>query len=340
VDGDIVVDAIPDPGYVHRGEEKMCEVRTYIQNIPHLERPVILDSTGIILPYCLAAEELLDLTAKIPERATWLRMLFNEFNRIISHLYWLGIQGIFTGHSTMFMWAMGDREYFIDLAGMASGARVTFAYMVPGGVRNDTPWGFEEKVLRVCAYFDARLEEYRKIYFENPVFEKRTMDVGVLPRRDAIDLGCVGPTLRASGVKADTRKDDPYCFYDQVDFEVPVYREGDAWARCWVHWHELRQSVNIIRQIISKMRPGPVRVPLRGQLRGRRGEAYARAEAARGTLSYHIISDGGQYPYRVRISVPSFRNLPAMPRVLIGYKLADVPVSFWSLDYWPVEADK
>lgn len=340
LDGDIVIKCIPDPGYVHRGEEKMCEYRTYIQNIPHLERPVILDSCGILFPYVLAVEELLGLSEKVPERAQYLRVIMAEFNRIISHLYWLAIQGIFTGHSTMFMWATGDREYFIDLAAMASGARVTFAYYVPGGVRCDVPPSWEDKVLKICEYFEVRLQEYRKIYFENPVFEKRTMDVGFLSKADAIALGCVGPTLRASGVKSDVRIDEPYSLYDTFEFSVPVMQEGDSWARCWVCFYEMLESVNIIKQAIRNMRPGPVRLPLRGQLRGRVGEAYARTEAARGCMSYHIISDGGPHPYRVRISTPSFRNLPAIRKVIEGYRLADVPVSFWSLNYWPVEADK
>ena len=338
IDGDTIVDMKPDPGYVHRGAEKMCEYRTYIQNIPHLERPVIIDSSGILFPYVLAAEELIGIQA--PERGQYIRIIMAELNRIISHMYWLSIYGIFLGHSTMFMWPMGDRELFIDLAESIGGTRVTFSFFVPGGVRNDLPSGFKENALKTFAYFEKRIKEYEKIYFNNPLVLKRTQGVGVLKSADAISLGVTGPNLRASGIASDTRKDEPYSMYDTIDFELPVYKEGDSYSRAWVRLRELSESMNIIRQALDKMPSGPVKHPLRGQIKGKVGEAFVRTEAARGTMFYHIISDGGKYPYRVKISVPSFRNLIAMPFLLIGYRLADMPAIYWSLDYWPVEADK
>lgn len=338
VDGDIIVKVKPDPGYVHRGAEKMCEVRTYIQNIPHLERPVIIDSCGILFAYVLAAEKLIGIQP--PPRAQYIRIIMAELNRIISHMYWLSIYGIFMGHSTMFMWPMGDRELFIDLAASIGGARVTFSYFIPGGVRNDIPPGFKEKALKTFDYFVKRLKEYEKIYFNNPLVLKRTQGVGVLKREDAISLGVTGPNLRASGVASDTRKDEPYSMYDTIGFDIPTYREGDSYSRAWVRLEEMRESMKIMRQVLDKMEAGPVKQPMRGQIKGKVGEAFARTEAARGTMFYHIVSDGGKFPYRVKISVPSFRNLIAMSHLLEGNRLADMPVIYWGLDYWPVEADR
>ncbi len=340
LEGDMITQAIPDPGFVHRGAEKMAEYRNYIQNIPHLERPVILDSTGILFPYTLAVEDLLSLTDKVPERAKYIRILMAEFNRIISHEYFLAIEGIFLGHSTQFVWSTGDREAFIDLAASLSGARVTFSYLVPGGVRTDTPPGFEERTLKACAYMEERLKDYRRMLYDSPFMKMRMEKVGVISRNDAIAYGLAGPTARACGVKTDVRKDEPYSLYDTVDFQVPVREEGDSMARVLVHLDEMGESCSIIRQVLKKMQPGPVKFAMKGQMRGRVGEAYARTEAARGMMSYHIISDGLPNPYRVKIDTPSSRNLAIMPKLFKGLHLADLPVTLESLDFWPVEADR
>jgi len=338
IEGDTIVDCVPDPGYVHRGAEKQTEYRTFLQSIPLLERSSLTDVTNIIMPFSMAAEELMGI--QIPPRAQYLRMIMSENQRILSHLYWLGIQGIFLGHSTVFMWPLGDRELFIDLGQMIGGARITYSYAIPGGVRNDMPDNFKDRALKVFDYFESRLKDYEKIFFNNPLVLKRTQGVGVLPRAEAIRLGVVGQTLRASGVKSDTRIDEPYNFYKDINFEVPTYNSCDTWARCMVHLAEMRQSMNIMRQCLGKMPQGPVRVRLSPQQRAQAGEAYTRVEAARGALAFHIISDGTTRPYRVKISVPSFRNLIALSRLLIGSHVADMPAIYWSLDYWPVEADR
>jgi NADH-quinone oxidoreductase subunit D len=340
LDGDVISDAVPDPGFVHRGAEKMSEYRNYIQNIPHLERPVILDSTGILFPYTLAVEDLLGLNDKVPERAKYIRILMAEFNRIISHEYFLAIEGIFLGHSTQFIWSTGDREAFIDLAASLSGARVTFSYLVPGGVRTDTPDGFEDRTLKACAYLEERLKDYRRMLFDSPFMKMRMREVGIISAQDVVKYGLVGPVARASGVNTDVRKDEPYSLYDTIDFQVPLYKEGDDMARVLVHLDEMEQSCRIIRQALKKMQPGPVKFAMKGQLRGRVGESYARTEAARGMMSFHIISDGLPEPYRVKIDTPSNRNLSIMPKLFKGLHLADLPATFQSLDYWPVESDR
>lgn len=338
IEGDTIVDCVPDPGYVHRGAEKQTEYRSFLQSIPMLERSSLTDVTNIIMPFSMGAEQLMGI--EVPARAQYLRMIMSENQRILSHLYWLGIQGVFLGHSTVFMWPLGDRELFIDLGQMIGGARITYSYAIPGGVRNDMPDNFKDRALKVFDYFENRLKDYEKIFFNNPLVLKRTQGVGVLPRDDAIRLGVVGQTLRASGVKSDTRIDEPYNFYKDVNFEVPSYDSCDTWARCMVHLVEMRQSMNIMRQCLDKMPQGPVRVKLSPQQRAQAGESYTRVEASRGALAFHMISEGSTKPYRVKISVPSFRNLIALPRLMIGSHVADMPAIYWSLDYWPVEADR
>ena len=339
VDGDYIVSCDPDPGYVHRGEEKMAEYRNYIQNIPHLERPVIHDSCNILYPYCLAVEDLLGI--EVPERARYIRVIASELNRCIYTLYWLAIYGIFLGHSTMFMWPAGDRELFIDLLEAMSGARVTHAYLVPGGVRNDLPANFEERCLRQVNYFEKRIKEYEDIFYQNPLLKARTEDTGILSRTDAIRLGTTGSVLRASGVDFDIRKKEPYDVYENLDFETVVMKEGDSYARSRVPYLEMFESCRIIKDALRKMpKSGSVRTKLKPNPKGGNDEAYRRVESGRGSLGFHVISNNRPEPYRVKISVGSFRNLICIPYLLKGEKLGNMLSVYWSLNYWPVEADR
>jgi NADH-quinone oxidoreductase subunit D len=339
LDGDYIVFCDPDPGYVHRGEEKMSEYRNFIQNIPHLERPVIHDSTNITYSYSLAVEELCSI--EVPRRGQFIRAIASELNRQVYTLYWLAIYGIFLGHSTMFMWPMGDRELFIDLLEALTGARVTHAFNIPGGVRNDMPEGFKDRCLRQVAYFEKRLKEYEDIFYNNPLFRQRTEEVGILTKDDAISLGVAGSVLRASGVPLDIRKAEPYDVYNEVDFKVQYMKSGDSFARSMVPFLDMRESCHIIRQLLDKIpQAGEVRAKLQPNPKGPPGESYKRIESGRGALGYYIISDGTPRPYRVKISVPSFRNMLALPFLLVGSKLADMPSIYWSLNYWPVEADR
>jgi len=339
VDGDYIVSCDPDPGYVHRGEEKMAEYRNYIQNIPHLERPVIHDSSNILYPYCLGVEELLGI--EVPERAKYIRVIAAELNRCIYILYWLAIYGIFLGHSTMFMWPAGDRELFIDLLEAMSGARVTHAYLIPGGVRNDLPSNFEERCLRQVEYFEKRLKEYEAIFYQNPILKARTEGSGILSRTDAIRLGTTGSVLRASGVDFDVRKKEPYDVYENLDFQTIVMKEGDSYARSRVPYLEMFESCRIIKDALRKMpKSGSVRTKLKPNPKGGNDEVYRRVESGRGALGYYIVSNNRPEPYRVKISVGSFRNLICMPYLLKGEKLGNMPAVYWGLNYWPVEADR
>ncbi|HET7336808.1 MAG TPA: NADH-quinone oxidoreductase subunit D [Candidatus Nitrosotalea sp.] len=339
VDGDYIVSCDPDPGYVHRGEEKMAEYRNYIQNIPHLERPVIHDSSNILYPYCLGVEELLGI--EVPERAKYIRVIAAELNRCIYILYWLAIYGIFLGHSTMFMWPAGDRELFIDLLEAMSGARVTHAYLVPGGVRNDLPSNFEERCLRQVEYFEKRLKEYEAVFYQNPLLKARTEGSGILSRTDAIRLGTTGSVLRASGVDFDVRKKEPYDVYENLDFQTIVMKEGDSYARSRVPYLEMFESCRIIKDALRKMpKSGSVRTKLKPNPKGGNDEVYRRIESGRGAIGYYIVSNNRPEPYRVKISVGSFRNLICMPYLLKGEKLGNMPAVYWGLNYWPVEADR
>jgi NADH-quinone oxidoreductase subunit D len=339
IDGDYIVYCDPDPGYVHRGEEKMCEYRNVIQNIPHLERPVIHDSNNITYSYSLAVEELVGI--EVPRRAQYIRALASELNRQVYTLYWLAIYGIFLGHSTMFMWPTGDRELLIDLLEALTGARVTHAYNIPGGVRNDMPDGFKDRCLRQLRYLQKRFKEYEDIFYNMPLFRQRTEGVAVLSKEDAIKLGVTGSVVRASGVPYDIRKAEPYDIYNELDFKVQYMKTGDCFARSYVPFLDMKESCHIIEQLLDKMpQSGEVRTKLQPNPKGPPGEAYRRVESGRGALGYYIVSDGTPKPYRVKMSVGSFRNMLALPYLLVGQKMADMPATYWSLNYWPVEADR
>ena len=241
----------------------------------------------------------------------------------------------------MFMWPVGDRELFIDLLEKMTGARVTHSYFVPGGIRNDVPPNFEDVCLRYVNYFEKRIKEYADVFYDNPILISRTNDTGILSKEDAIKLGTTGSVLRASGVDFDIRKKEPYDVYEEMDFDTNVLKEGDSYARSKIPWLDMFQSCRIIRDALQKMpKSGSVRVKLKPNPKGGDAEVYRRVESGRGALGMHIVSKGKPQPYRLKMSVGSFRNLIAMPHLLTGEKLGNLPPVYWSLNYWPVEADR
>ncbi len=362
LDGDIVVKVDPDIGFVHRTSEWLSERREFIKAIPIVERIMLPDTIHANLSYITTLERLLGLEA--PPRAQYLRTLAAEINRITSHLYGIGIFGIFLGSSTVYMWAFGDREPFIDLMEMLTGARITYSYIIPGGVRWDMPKGFKERAEKVLEYMEKRLKDYDDIWVKNPVVQSRCVNVGVIDKTNAIRLGVVGPNLRASGVYYDTRKHDPYAAYQNVDFEVPTFKNGDAYDRLLIRVEEIKQSMKIIKQVLKDMPEGKIidegtykqlnpvmkkvyderaRVmfpAFYNHMRPQPGEATGRVEAGRGEIFFYLRSDGGKYPYRFRWVTPSFRNLPFFTHVAVGYRLADLPAIYGSVDYFPPEADR
>jgi len=336
VDGDIVVNASPSVGYTHRSIEKLAEYRRYFQIVPLVERICNLDSFNVTLGYVQAVEELMGIVP--PERAQFIRVIMSELNRITSHLYWLALFGIMPGQPTMLMWPIADRELFLDLAEMVTGSRVTYSYFTIGGVRADLPSDLSNRALKTLDYFEKRLKVYDKMLYRSKLYEMRNRDVGVMRKADAINLGVVGPNLRGSGVKVDTRKDEPYQVYDRFEFEVPTEEAGDAEARAKVRFHEMEQSINIVRQALDKLPEGPFQV--KAPFRAPPGEVYKKVEAARGELGFYIVSDGTDKPYRLKISSPSFRNLAAFPFLMRDVTMADIPVIYFSLDPFPLDIDR
>ncbi|MEM1517915.1 MAG: NADH-quinone oxidoreductase subunit D [Nitrososphaerota archaeon] len=366
--GDTVLSLEPDIGFVHRGEEKLCEYKTWITNIPHLERPAILDAAGLLYPYCLAVEKLMGVDP--PLRAKYIRPIVAELNRIGSHFYYFALYGVFLGLTTTFMWAFGDREFIVDLVQFMGGQRITHSYFVPGGVRNDVPkkvpsglvkqfraWyrdatgkspnedeltdDFQKYVLRVMEFLDARLDHYWDLILDNALFMDRTVNVGKLTAQEAVKLGAVGVTLRACGIKRDVRIDEPYDAYKEFKFEVPIRSEGDSYARAVVAFEEMRQSIRIITQAVEALPEGPVKNKQHPvNIRVPAGEAIGRAEAAHGENVYYVRSDGTDRPYRVRMLTPSFRNLIVIPYLARGAKIAEIPAIYWSQNVWPVEWDR
>lgn len=363
LNGDIIVDADLDVGYVHRSVEKLSEVRNYMHLIPLVERPAILDSIHMNLGYIMAVEKILGVD--VPERAQYLRTLAAEINRIASHLYGTGILAIFLGHSTGFMWGFGDREVWVEILQALTGARVTNSYIIPGGVRRDLTPAIKEMIEKAIAYQRKKVQDWYKIFVKNPNIRDRLENVGVMTRENAIKWGAVGPNLRASGVYYDVRKIEPYAAYDKVDFEIPVYKEGDAYARLLVRFEEIEQSMRILEQVIKNIPEGNIlsdrffkqipptrlkkwwegqrRVVFPGyyaSFRPPRGEAISRVEAARGELVYYVVSDGSPHPYRLRMITPSYRLIYVFKELAKGARYADLVAIYGSLDYFPPEADR
>jgi len=363
LNGDIIVDAELDPGYVHRAVEKLSEIRTYMQLIPLVERPGILDSINMNLGYVMAVEKILGVD--VPERALYLRTLAAEVNRIASHLYGTGIFAIFLGHSTGFMWGFGDREVWVEILQALTGARVSNSYIIPGGVRRDLTPSIKEMIEKAITYQRKKVQDWYKIFVRNPNIRDRLENVGVMTRENAIKWGAVGPNLRASGVYYDVRKIEPYAAYDKVDFEIPVYKEGDAYARLLVRFAEIEQSMRILEQVIKNIPEGNIlsdrffkQIPptrLKKHWEGQRkvvfpgyyasfrspkGEAVTRVEAARGELLYYVVSDGSAHPYRLRMITPSYRNIYVFEQLAKGSRYADLVAIYGSLDYFPPEADR
>jgi NADH-quinone oxidoreductase subunit D len=363
LNGDIIEDVDLDVGYVHRAVEKLSEVRTYMQLIPLVERPAILDSIHMNLGYIIAVEKILGVD--VPERAQYLRTLAAEVNRIASHLYGAGILAIFLGHSTGFMWGFGDREVWVEILQALTGARVTNSYIIPGGVRRDLTPAIKEMIEKAIAYQRRKLKDWYKIFVRNPNIRSRLENVGVMSKENAIKWGAVGPNLRASGVYYDVRKIEPYAAYDKVDFEIPVYKEGDAYARLLVRFEEVEQSMRILEHVIKQIPEGSIlsdrffkQIPptrlkkwWEGQkkvvfpgyyasFRPPKGEAVSRVEAARGELVYYVVSDGSPKPYRLRMITPSYRMIYVFKQLAKGARYADLVAIYGSLDYFPPEADR
>jgi len=352
IDGEVVKDAIPHIGYMHRGAEKLSENLDYRQAIGFQDRTDYLGGFNCELAYVQAIEKLTNLEP--PERALYIRTILTEFNRITSHFMFLGAFGtdpIVFG--TSFTYAFREREYIQDLFEAVSGDRFMYAYFRPGGVAWDVPADFKDKVRWLCKQALVGASDLDKLLTDNEIFIARCHNVGRITLEDAIDYGLTGPTLRASvGYRSatpsdispdltfDLRRDEPYCIYDRFDFDVPLGSNGDSYDRYLVRLEEIRQSVRIIQQAVEQMPDGPIlpaRVP---RLRPGPNEVYMRCENPRGEYGLYLISRGGTGPYRLRIRGASFCNLSALKKMTVGYYVADAVTILGSLDIVLCEVDR
>ncbi len=342
-DGEIVEAATPYIGYLHRTFEKHAERMSWPQIVPYVDRMDYLASMNNDLGYALAVEKLAGI--EVNERASYLRVIVAELNRIASHLVFLGTYGLDIGAFTPFLYAFRERERIIDLFEEISGSRLLYNYIWIGGVAWDAPDGWLQKVADFCDYFEPKIKEYNDLLSFNKIFIDRTANVGVIPADLAINYGLSGPSLRGSGVKFDLRKNDPYCIYDRFDFDIIVGEGakgtvGDSWDRYFVRVQEMRESVKIIRQALKDIPDGDPKEKVPRNVRVPAGEIYFRSETPRGELGYYIISNGGKNPVRVKVRAPAFSNLSILPAIAPGLMVADLVAALGSLDIVLGEIDR
>ncbi len=339
LDGEVVVDIEPVFGYLHRGIEKLAEERTYTGVIPLTDRLDYLASMSNNLAYVLAVEKLAGIS--VPERAEYLRVILAELQRLASHLIAVGAFlndcGAFF---TPFLYMFREREKIVDLFEMLSGQRLLYNYMRIGGFSQDIPDEFLPALDKFAGQMPRYIEEYERLLAENEILLARAKGVGILTRQQAINISASGPVLRASGVKWDIRKVDPYSIYDRFEFDVPTGTVGDCYDRYRVRVEEMRQSLRIINQARSQIPAGAVKSEVPFLVRPPVGEAYAHIEAPKGELGFYLVSDNSIAPYRCHIRAPSLMNLTALRDMMIGWKIQDAIIIFGSIDITMGEVDR
>src|SRR5690242_8055173 len=363
LDGETIVKAAPDIGYLHTGIEKELEVKNYQQGVTLTDRIDYLAPLSNNLCYCLAAEKLLGL--EIPTKAQWSRVMLTELTRLNSHLVWLGTHAIDIGAMSVFLYCFREREDILRIFEMFSGQRMMTSYIRIGGLALEPPRGWQHPVKKFIDVFPSRVDEYENLLTNNRIWIGRTRGIGRISLEDMLDLGVTGPMLRAAGLKIDARKDEPYSSYEKFDFEVPTRSENDVYARYRVRMEEMRQSARIVKQALEGMPGGPwqanaphIVLPDREKMKtqmealiyhfkivteGYRvpaGEVYQVVESPRGEIGYYIVSDGTSRPYRVFMRTPSFGNLQALPALLEGRLLADSIASLGSMDFVLGDVDR
>ncbi len=363
LDGETIVKASSEIGYLHTGIEKQCEEKTYQQAVTLTDRIDYLAPLSNNLCYCLAVERLLGL--EIPPFAQWMRVLLTELTRLNSHLVWLGSHALDIGAMTVFLYCFREREDILRIFEMFSGQRMMTSYFRIGGLALEPPRGWQAVVKRFIEAFPSHVDEYEDLLTNNPIWMRRTKGVGRISLEDMLDLGVTGPMLRAAGLKWDTRKAEPYSSYEQFDYEIPTRRESDVYARYQVRIEEMRQSTRIVTQALEGMPAGPwkadapkVVLPDREKMKTQMealihhfkivtegfgvpaGEVYQVIESPRGELGYYVVSDGTAKPHRVHIHGPSFGNLQALPKMIEGQILADVVSTLGSVDFVLGDVDR
>ncbi|HTQ87739.1 MAG TPA: NADH dehydrogenase (quinone) subunit D [Candidatus Solibacter sp.] len=364
LDGETVIQAKPDIGYLHTGIEKSCEAKTYSQAITLTDRMDYLSPLSNNLGYCLAVEKLLGL--QVPKRAQYIRVLLAELTRIASHLVWLGTHAIDLGAMSVFLYCFREREEIMKIFEMVAGQRMMTSYFRIGGLALEPPAGWLDRVAAFLESFPARLVEYETLLTENRIWKMRTIGVGVISPEDAVAWGVSGPTLRASGIPYDVRKYFPYSSYEEFSFEVPTRKESDCYARYLLRLEEIRQSLSIVKQAMGKVpAEGPIHADAPGIVPPQRekmktemealiyhfkiytegfspppGQVYQRVESPRGEMGCYVVSDGTPKPFRVKFRTPTFVNLQALPLLCTGSLVADVVACIGTLDIVLGEIDR
>jgi len=348
-DGEVVEEAIPHIGYLHRNFEKHAENLTYPQIIPYTDRMDYIAAMNNELGWVLAVEKLMARGPKaivIPEKAEYIRVLVCELNRIASHLLAFGTYGMDIGAMTPFLYAFRDREQILEMFEELCGARLLYNYIRIGGVSRDFPPGFHHKVRRFLKYFGPQIDIYDTLLTHNKIFLERTKGLGVWGVDKCIENGWTGPNIRGAGLAWDLRKDEPYGIYDRFDFDIPVGENGDCWDRYKVRMDEMRESTKISLQVLDQMEERGLledenfTAKVRGTLRPPAGEIYVRTETPRGDLGYYIHSDGSDRPSRVKVRSPCFTALSAMQEISRGLLIADVVAIIGSIDIVMGEVDR
>jgi len=338
IDGEIIVEAKPVIGYLHRGTEKLAENLQYTQIIPYTDRMDYLSAMTNNYVLCHAVETLLEL--EIPERAEYLRVLAMELGRIASHLVWWGTYLLDLGSQGPFLYAFRDRELIINLLSELSGGRLTFNYMRIGGVKWDAPNGWIEKVRDFVPYMRKQLAGYHELVSGNEIFLERVKGVGTYTKEEAIQYSLSGANLRCTGVQWDLRKNIPYSIYDRFDFNVPVAETGDAYARYLCRMAEIEESLKIIEQACEQFpKDGPIMGKAPRVIRPPKGETYVRIESPRGEIGCYIASEGKKEPYRLKFRRPSFYNLQILPKLLKGQNIANLVAILGAIDIVLGEVD-
>ncbi len=364
LEGETVVKAVPDIGYLHTGIEKTAESKSYFQALVVTDRMDYLAPLSNNLGYSLAVEKLLGIE-EMPPKAVYTRVLLVELQRIASHLVWLGTSALDLGAQSMFLYCFREREMILDIFELVSGVRLMTSYIMPGGLQADLPPGFDEKVQEFLNVFPERLREYHTLLTNNQLWIERTKGVAPISAKEAIAWGCSGPVLRGSGVAWDVRKMFPYSGYEQFDFDIPVGSNGDVYDRYLVRMLEMEESLKIVRQALEGMPDGPYQISDRKIVpppkwavatnmealihhfklytegyRPPKGEVYQRIESPKGELGFYLVSDGTARPYRMHVRAPSFANLEALPKMVEGQLLSDVIAAIGSIDIVLGEVDR
>ncbi|MCH7516098.1 MAG: NADH-quinone oxidoreductase subunit D [Bacteroidetes bacterium] len=363
LDGETVIACVPELGYLHRGYEKLAENMSYYEFIPHTDRLDYISPMANNVAWVLAVEKLAGIEA--PPRAQYIRMMVAELARITSHLVAIGTFAMDVGALTILLWTFREREKILDIWDMLCGARFTNSYTRIGGVANDVQPEVLAKVKWFLDQFNDNLTECEKLLNTNRIFIERLDGIGVISKEDAIDFGFTGPNIRACGVEFDLRRAQPYLKYQEIDFNIPVYTEGDCLARYFVRADEARESAKIVRQILEKMPQGEILLnqpkkvlPKKAEIYTKMeelindfmivnfginpptGEIYHAIEGSKGELGFYLVSKGEGHPWKCKIRSPSFCNLQALPKLVVGHMISDVVVIIGSLDPIMGEADK